>query len=100
MIPTIGQIVRIRDYSYSVAIVGGQLDQYKGCYDVGSHRKSCGRCEVLAYCGLVLPTSSEAHNLSLEIVLRRDRAVLNNTIVRRLSDNTIFFIQDTHLEPS
>lgn len=99
MIPTIGQTVRITNYSYSVAIVKGELDQSRGCYDIGSHQRSCGTCVVLAYCGLVLPTNSEASNLSLEVILRRDRAVLNNTIVRRLSDDTIFFIQNTYLTP-
>jgi hypothetical protein len=81
----VGEKYYLCDHSYSMEIVDGQISSgsgwlIRGEYDI---------VEVVAHGGLVLPTG---------ISCCRDKVEANNTIVRRIADGKIIFVQDRFIK--
>jgi hypothetical protein len=89
-----GDIVNILDYSWTTAIVEGKLG-HVSCY--GFPYTWPDKAEVLAICGLVLPSTKliESKHYTPSAASCRHT---NNTIIRRLADDMIIFIPDSYLE--
>ena len=91
-IPVVGQDYYLTDHSNNIGIKDGKLKPLSGYLPTYEPHI----VTVLAYCGLVLPTASTMDRYPVEINIRYP-VPLNNTIVRRHSDNSIMFTQAMYL---